>query len=412
MSQLETQNGQLEPNLPYKLVRRRPDSGRSPVRVGGAAIGPGQVVVIAGPCAVESKAQTLKCALAARRAGATALRGGAFKPRTSPYSFQGLGREGLQILAEARDLTGLPVVTEVIDPGTVSLVAEYADMLQIGARNMQNFSLLRAVGSAQRPVLLKRGMSATIEEWILAAEYIAEAGNSDIVLCERGIRTFEPFTRSTLDLSSIPLVQNLTHLPVIVDPSHAVGRRDLVLPLSMAAVAVGADGLLVDIHPEPGLALCDGEQALSEQVLRELIIRVMIQARNVNRTLDVLPLDTLWSGNQLSPTEELEDQRGLLDALDQSLWSLVAERTRVVERIASVKRRFGLAIRDQQREKQVHDNAAAAITRYGLNPATAYRMAKLLIADAVRMQTQASAQRNPSRAPKLPSEVSRDDCQF
>ena len=257
-------------SVPYKLVSRENHAHRSVVRVGGVPIGPDTLTVIAGPCAVETPEQTLTAARMARAAGASLLRGGAFKPRTSPYAYQGLGEAGLKILADVRDETGLPVVTEVIDPGSVELVASYADMLQVGTRNMQNFALLQAVGSVGKPVLLKRGMSATIEEWLMAAEYIAQRGNLDIVLCERGIRTFETATRNTLDISAVPVAQRLSHLPVIVDPSHSGGRRDLVLPLTRAAIAVGADGVIVDVHPEPKVALCDGDQALLDSDIREL----------------------------------------------------------------------------------------------------------------------------------------------
>jgi 3-deoxy-7-phosphoheptulonate synthase len=233
-------------------------------------IGPETFTFIAGPCAVETRQQTLEAAEMARAAGATLLRGGAFKPRTSPYAFQGLGLQGLEILADVRDTTGLPVVTEVVDARDVKVVAEHADMLQIGTRNMANFGLLQAVGEAGKPVLLKRGMTATIEEWLMAAEYVAQRGNLDVVLCERGIRTFEPATRNTLDISAVPVVQATSHLPVIVDPSHAAGRRDLIVPLSKAAIGVGADGVIVDIHPNPEEALCDGPQALQGSELREL----------------------------------------------------------------------------------------------------------------------------------------------
>jgi 3-deoxy-7-phosphoheptulonate synthase len=233
-------------------------------------IGPGTLTVIAGPCAVETAEQTLTAALMAKAAGAALLRGGAFKPRTSPYAYQGLGEAGLKILADVRAETGLPVVTEVIDPASVDLVASYADMLQVGTRNMQNFALLQAVGAVPKPMLLKRGMSATIEEWLMAAEYIAQRGNLDIVLCERGIRTFERATRNTLDISAVPVAQRLSHLPVIVDPSHSGGRRDLVLPLTRAAIAAGADGVIVDLHPQPGIALCDGDQALTRADISEL----------------------------------------------------------------------------------------------------------------------------------------------
>ena len=250
-------------SVPYKLVSREHHRDRSVVRVGGVPIGPGTMTLIAGPCSVETPDQTLAAAMMARRAGASLLRGGAYKPRTSPYAFQGLGEAGLKILAEVRAEAGLPIVTEVVDPADVDLVCSYADMLQVGTRNMQNFALLQAVGSAGKPVMLKRGMNATIEEWLMAAEYIAQRGNLDIVLCERGIRTFENATRNTLDISAVPVAQRLSHLPVIVDPSHSGGRRDLVLPLTRAAIAVGADGVIVDVHPEPGKALCDGDQALA-----------------------------------------------------------------------------------------------------------------------------------------------------
>lgn len=254
----------------YKLVNREHRPGRSTVWVGGVPIGPETVTLLAGPCAVESAHQTLAAARMAQAAGATVLRGGAFKPRTSPYAFQGLGVSGLRILADVRTETGLPIVTEVVDAADVDTVAEYADMLQVGARNMQNFALLQAVGSAGRPVLLKRGLSATIEEWLMAAEYIAQRGNLGIVLCERGIRTFETATRNTLDISAVPLVQQFSHLPVIVDPSHSGGHHDLVLPLTRAALAAGADGVIVDVHPSPETALCDGPQALVVADLPEL----------------------------------------------------------------------------------------------------------------------------------------------
>ncbi len=259
---------------PYKLVSRQHHAERSTVWVGQAGnrvpIGPDTFTFMAGPCAVETPEQTLESALMAKSAGATILRGGAYKPRTSPYAFQGLGVAGLEILASVREATGLPVVTEVVDARDVPVVAEHADMLQIGTRNMANFGLLQAAGDAGKPVLLKRGMTATIEEWLMAAEYIAQRGNLDVVLCERGIRTFEPATRNTLDISAVPVVQAASHLPIIVDPSHAAGRKDLVVPLSRAAIAVGADGIIVDVHPEPEKALCDGPQALLGQELREL----------------------------------------------------------------------------------------------------------------------------------------------
>ncbi len=259
---------------PFKLVSRQHHADRSTVWVGPVGhqvpIGPDTFTFIAGPCAVETPSQTLEAAEMAKAAGATILRGGAYKPRTSPYAFQGLGVKGLEILVDVRATTGLPIVTEVVDARDVAVVAEHADMLQIGTRNMANFGLLQAVGDAGKPVLLKRGMTATIEEWLMAAEYVAQRGNLDVVLCERGIRTFEPSTRNTLDISAVPVVQSISHLPIIVDPSHAGGRKDLVVPLSRAAIGVGADGVIVDVHPDPEHALCDGPQALLGTELREL----------------------------------------------------------------------------------------------------------------------------------------------
>src|SRR3954465_1277049 len=257
-------------SVPYKLVSRENHPSTSTVTVAGVPIGPDTFTLIAGPCAVETPEQTLEAAQMAKSAGAALLRGGAYKPRTSPYAFQGLGEKGLQILAEVREQTGLPIVTEVVDAHDVALVASYADMLQVGTRNAQNFALLQAVGAAGKPVMLKRGMTATIEEWLMAAEYIAQRGNLDIVLCERGIRTFESATRNTLDIAAVPMVHSLSHLPVVVDPSHSGGKRDLVVPLTRAAIAAGADAVIVDVHPDPTAALCDGPQALYGEELDQL----------------------------------------------------------------------------------------------------------------------------------------------
>ena len=261
-------------SVPYKLVSREHHPAMTTVWVGPPSrrvpIGPDTFTLIAGPCAVETPEQTLEAAQMAAAAGATLLRGGAYKPRSSPYAFQGLGEAGLRILADVRSETGMPVVTEVVDAHDVELVASYADMLQVGTRNAQNFGLLQAVGESGKPVMLKRGMSSTIEEWLMAAEYVAQRGNLDIVLCERGIRTFETATRNTLDISAVPVAHDLAHLPVVVDPSHSGGRRDLVVPLSKAAIAVGADGIIVDVHPSPDTALCDGPQALVNGDLRAL----------------------------------------------------------------------------------------------------------------------------------------------
>src|SRR4029078_8523763 len=240
---------------PYKLVSREFHPEDTVIRVLDAVIGDGLLTVMAGPCSVESKEQLFETADAVKAAGATILRGGAFKPRTSPYSFQGLGVQGLRYLAEARERTGLPVITEVMEPNQVDIVAEYADILQIGTRNMQNYSLLRDVGRVARPVMLKRGYGATVEEWLMAAEYIVSSGNPNVILCERGIRTFETFTRNTMDLAAVPVINHLTHLPVIIDPSHATGKRWLVKPWAVGGVAVGADGIMVEVHPHPDDAL-------------------------------------------------------------------------------------------------------------------------------------------------------------
>lgn len=259
---------------PFKLVSRESQHEDSVIRVGNVAIGNGHMTLMAGPCAVESEEQALTIASLVKAAGAQIFRGGAFKPRTSPYAFQGLGEEGLRILALVRSETGMPVVTEAIDHEIFDLVEEYADIIQIGARNMQNFSLLRRAGKAKKPVLLKRGMAATIEEWLMAAEYIMEGGNSQVILCERGVRTFADHSRNTLDLSAIPVVRKESHLPIIVDPSHAAGRRHQVIPLSRAAVAAGCHGLMVEVHHRPEEALSDGAQSLYPQQFEQLCRQV------------------------------------------------------------------------------------------------------------------------------------------
>jgi len=270
---------------PYKLTSREFREADTVVRVGDVEIGPGRFVVMAGPCAIESEAQILEVAHRVKEAGAKILRGGAFKPRTSPYSFQGLGEEGLRLLAKAREETGLPFVTEALGIEELPLVAEYADMIQIGARNMQNFRLLEAVGRLRKPVLLKRGMMNTVDELLMSAEYILAQGNYQVVLCERGIRTFEPSTRNTLDLSCVPLVKKKSHLPIIVDPSHGTGRSDLVTPMSLAAMACGADGLIVEVHPNPIEALSDGPQSLTPEqfatLMKELRKLAVIMGREI-----------------------------------------------------------------------------------------------------------------------------------
>ncbi|HZY30448.1 MAG TPA: 3-deoxy-7-phosphoheptulonate synthase [Candidatus Methylomirabilis sp.] len=270
---------------PYKLASREFKPEGSVVKVNGVLVGARQVVVMAGPCAVEGREVLLETARSVKAAGGHILRGGAYKPRTSPYTFQGLGEEGLKFLAEAKRETGLPIVTELMDTREASVVYEYADLIQIGARNMQNFKLLKEVGARRKPILLKRGMSSTVKELLLAAEYIMSEGNYDVILCERGIRTFEDATRNTLDLSVVPLIKRLSHLPVIVDPSHGTGKRDLVPPMALAAVAAGADGLMVEVHPRPEEALSDGPQALLPMTFAKLMGDLGKVAAAVGRTL-------------------------------------------------------------------------------------------------------------------------------
>jgi 3-deoxy-7-phosphoheptulonate synthase len=270
---------------PYKFAGREAHPENTVIRLDGVSIGAEKVVVMAGPCAVESEEQLLETARRVKRSGAQILRGGAYKPRTSPYSFQGLGEEALQYLAEARSETGLLVITEVTDPRNVELVCQYADILQVGARNMQNFALLTEVGKSGHPVMMKRGPSSTVKDLLLAAEYVIIEGNSDIILCERGITTFETYTRNTLDLSAVPVIKDLSHLPVIVDPAHATGRTNLVEPMALAAIAAGADGIMVEVHPDPDTALCDGPQALTLEQFDSMMRKVSSIASIVGRSL-------------------------------------------------------------------------------------------------------------------------------
>jgi 3-deoxy-7-phosphoheptulonate synthase len=268
-----------------KLSVKREGKESTSFKVGDLQLGEEKIIVIAGPCSVESREQLLEIARHVKASGASMLRGGAFKPRTLPYSFQGLGEEGLKILSEAREETGLPIVTEVISPSDVELVASYADILQIGARNMQNYPLLKQVGNTDKPILLKRGLSATLEEWLSAAEYILHGGNEKVILCERGIRTFEKLTRFTLDLTAVPVIKEISHLPVIVDPSHGTGYRSLVRPMSRAAVAAGADGLLIEVHQKPELAESDGAQSLRPEGFKTLMEDLKNVAKAVGRSL-------------------------------------------------------------------------------------------------------------------------------
>ena len=267
----------------FKLASREFQPNSTVVQVDGLAIGGGSMIVMAGPCSVESEQQLLSTAYAVKAAGANVLRGGAFKPRTSPYDFQGLGKEGLELLARAKRETGMPIVSEVLDPHDVALCSKYVDILQIGARNMQNYALLREVGHCEKPILLKRGLASTIEEWLMSAEHIVSQGNSQVILCERGIRTFETYTRNTLDLNAIPVVKELSHLPVIVDPSHGTGIRNKVAPMARAAIAAGADGLMIEVHDDPDHALSDGAQSLYPEQYAELVEQVRTIAAVLGR---------------------------------------------------------------------------------------------------------------------------------
>ncbi|MCE5198878.1 MAG: 3-deoxy-7-phosphoheptulonate synthase [Armatimonadota bacterium] len=268
---------------PFKVVSREFHPDKTIVRVRGVDIGGQKLVVMAGPCSIESEEQTIQVAQAVQAVGATILRGGAFKPSTSPYSFHGLGEDALKMMAAAREVTGMPFITEVMDTRDVELVSKYADILQIGTRNMANYSLLQEVGNVKKPVMLKRGMASTIEEWLQAAEYIANRGNYDIILCERGIRTFETFTRNTFDVSAIPVVTGLSHLPIIADPSHGTGRYQLVSPVSKAAIAAGADGLMIEVHPNPAKALKDGPQSLTPENFSKMMSELGNVARAVGK---------------------------------------------------------------------------------------------------------------------------------
>jgi 3-deoxy-7-phosphoheptulonate synthase len=308
-------------------------------RFGGLGIGSGRPVIIAGPCSVESEEQILSAARAVKAAGATALRGGAFKPRTSPKSFQGLGEEGLRLLALARQQTGLPVVTEVMDTAEIDLVARYADVLQIGSRNMQNFALLKQVGRAGKPVMLKRGLSATLSEWLGAAEYILASGNDQVVLCERGIRTFETYTRNTLDLSIAVAAREQSGLPVIIDPSHAAGRRDLLPALSKAALAAGADGLMIEVHPNPEQALSDKEQQLS-----------FVEFDQLMGDLGLLPAAAL---------DSIEGCRASIDQIDDELLVLLARRMDAVRRVGELKHLGGQPVLQPAREQAILERLAA-----------------------------------------------------
>lgn len=275
----------IQTGKPFSLAGRHSEGESTEISLGNLIIGSKEIIVMAGPCAVETREQTLAAADAVKNAGAKILRGGAFKPRTSPYTFRGLGRQGLEILREAKERTGLAIVTEVMAPQDVDMVSSYADILQVGARNMQNYPLLEAIGKSKKPVLLKRGMMCTVEDLLVSADYILSNGNRDVILCERGIRSFEKYTRNTLDISAVPAIKALSHLPVVVDPSHATGRSHLVAPMSKAAIAAGADGLMIEVHPDPARALSDGYESLSPVEFSELMIALKCVASAVGRTL-------------------------------------------------------------------------------------------------------------------------------
>jgi 3-deoxy-7-phosphoheptulonate synthase len=308
----------------YKLVGRANRPEGTTVAIRDVIIGGSEFVVAAGPCAVESKDQLMQAALGVAAAGARLLRAGAFKPRTSPYAFQGLGEEGLGLLALAGRSSGLPTVTEVVATEDIPLVSRYADALQVGARNMQNFALLKALGGAGKPVILKRGLSASIDELLMAAEYIVLHGNPHVVLCERGIRTFETATRNTLDLNAVGLLKQMTHLPVIVDPSHGTGRRDLIVAVSRAAVAVGADGLLIEVHPTPDSALSDGAQSITPAAFAELMCELAALVPVAKR--------------QLAPAPALESHRGRIASIDAAVVRLLSERARLTDSVQQADR--------------------------------------------------------------------------
>jgi 3-deoxy-7-phosphoheptulonate synthase len=336
---------------PYRLAARAVRPQGTMVRAGNVTIGGSSFSVAAGPCAVESRHQVHETAASVARSGARLLRGGAFKPRTSPYSFQGLGEEGLELLAEAGRAVGLPTVTEVVAAEDVRLVAAYADVLQVGARNTQNFALLKALGSAGKPVLLKRGMASTIEELLMSAEYIMAHGNPDVILCERGVRTFETSTRNTLDLNAVALLKRLTHLPVFVDPSHGTGRRELVAPMSKAALAVGADGLIVEVHPRPEAALSDGPQSLRLEDFGALM----------HELAPMLPLAGRqgWTAD-LPQASDLAGYRERIDAIDEALVQLLNERAELALRIGRIKIANGRPIRSRRREHDVIRHVSSA----------------------------------------------------
>lgn len=358
----------------------RPDGTR--IRLGSVEIGGTDFAVIAGPCAVEGAAQMDAAARMVAAAGVPLLRGGAFKPRTSPYSFQGLGKRALLMLHECRQNLNLPVVTEVLSTEDVELVERHADMLQVGARNMHNFALLKAVGKSQKPVLLKRGLAATVDEWLYAAEYILQAGNPQVVLCERGIRTFETSTRNTLDLNSVALLKQKTHLPVLVDPSHGTGQRELVKPLALAALAAGADGVMIEAHPEPEEAWSDGAQSLDGERLADLM-------RELGR-LALLCKRRLATTTPVPAVARIGAWRRQIDALDDSLATLLRERARIGRLLGGAKTAGGQPLRDESREDEVLAHAAGSADA-GLSSAALKRLFRCIIDETRQRQERDAA---------------------
>jgi len=368
----------------HPLADRSANPSGTVVTISGAggdvAVGGREFVVAAGPCAVETFGQLHTTATAVIGAGARLLRGGAFKPRTSPYAFQGLGEEGLLLLAEVGRSTGVPVVTEVVAAEDVPLVARHADALQVGARNTQNFALLKALGSAGKPVLLKRGMSTTVEELLMAAEYILAHGNPDVILCERGIRTFETSTRNTLDLNAVAVLKRLTHLPVIVDPSHGTGRRELVNPLAKAAAAVGADGLIIEVHHDPDTALSDGVQSLTPELFADLMRDLVGQVALEGRTLGPL--------SRIAEARPMLAYRDRIDEIDDVIVHLLQERAALGLRVGRIKDATGRAIHAPDREAQVVDRAAALALEDGpLSPDAVARVFHVVMAETRAAQT-------------------------
>lgn len=337
---------------PHALTERAAHPEGSTVQLGPLSIGANEFMLIAGPCAVENETQLARAAHMAAGAGARMLRGGAYKPRTSPYAFQGLGEAGLRMLQAQGRALGMPVVTEVMSVEAIGLVSRYADMLQVGARNMQNYDLLKALGECGKPIMLKRGLSATLSEWLCAAEYILNAGNDQVVLCERGIRTFETSTRNTLDLNSVALAKRMTHLPVIVDPSHGTGRRELVSPMAAAAVAVGADGVVVEVHPEPAKALSDGAQSLDQAALDELVQALSASVPTQGRSLTPI-------APTISSDDWMQASRRRIDHLDAVLVRLLSERVKTGLALGEKKRARGLALQNPQRESRVLEEMIA-----------------------------------------------------